>query len=165
MPLADEGAAAGCDMFERSDSDDLRSSDSKFNENEAVIVERHVALLVQAGLDPSAISVISPYQAQVALLSRALKERYVGIECGSVDGFQGRENEVVIVSLVRSNDQREVGFLRDHRRLNVAMTRPKRQLVVVGDSETVSKGSAFLKGWMAYLEEHADLRPADMLDL
>jgi DNA polymerase alpha-associated DNA helicase A len=152
-------------MFERSDADDFRSADSKFNENEAVLVERHLELLVKAGLSPSAVSIISPYQAQVALLSRTLRERYVGVEIGSVDGFQGRENEVVIVSLVRSNDKHEVGFLKDHRRLNVAMTRPKRQLCVVGDSDTVSQGSSFLKKWMAYLEEHADLRPAGMIDL
>ena len=56
-----------------------------------------------------------------------------------MDGFQGREKEAVIVSLVRSNDEGEVGFLGEKRRLNVAMTRPKRSLTVIGDSETVKK--------------------------
>jgi DNA polymerase alpha-associated DNA helicase A len=68
-----------------------------------------------------------------------LKDRYPGIELGSVDGFQGREKEAVIVSLVRSNPDGEVGFLGEKRRLNVAMTRPKRSLTVIGDSETVKR--------------------------
>ena len=68
-----------------------------------------------------------------------LKDEFPGIELGSVDGFQGREKEAVIVSLVRSNDEGEVGFLGEKRRLNVAMTRPKRSLTVIGDSETVKK--------------------------
>lgn len=62
---------------------------------------------------------------------------------------------MVILSLVRSNDKREVGFLSDERRLNVAMTRPRRQLCVVGDSDTVSHGGKFLKDWLAWLEENA----------
>lgn len=57
--------------------------------------------------------------------------------------------------------QGEVGFLREQRRLNVAMTRPRRQLVVVGDSGTVAKGSTFLKKWMDWLEENADVRVAE----
>ncbi len=68
-----------------------------------------------------------------------LKETYPGIELGSVDGFQGREKEAVIVTLVRSNTDGEVGFLGEKRRLNVAMTRPKRSLTVIGDSETVRR--------------------------
>lgn len=95
-----------------------------------------------------------------------LREQHPGIELGSVDGFQGREKEAVIVSLVRSNAEHEVGFLSEKRRLNVAMTRPRRHLCVVGDSETVGHGSTFLKAWMAFLEENADLRypdPGDML--
>jgi hypothetical protein len=76
---------------------------------------------------------------QLALLSGALKEAYPGIELGSVDGFQGREKEAVVVSTVRSNAEHQVGFLGERRRLNVAMTRPKRHLCVIGDSETLSR--------------------------
>lgn len=72
-------------------------------------------------------------------MSHTLREEFPGIELGSVDGFQGREKEAIIVSLVRSNSEREVGFLGEKRRLNVAMTRPKRLLVVIGDSSTVSQ--------------------------
>jgi DNA polymerase alpha-associated DNA helicase A len=77
---------------------------------------------------------------------------------GSVDGLQGQEREAIVLSLVRSNPIGEVGFLSEYRRLNVAMTRARRQLCVVGDSGTVGKGSGYLKGWMAWLEAEADVR-------
>ncbi|KAI8942995.1 hypothetical protein NX059_001033 [Plenodomus lindquistii] len=102
---------------------------------------------------------------QLALLAALLKETYPGIELGSVDGFQGREKEAVIVSTVRSNAEHEVGFLGEKRRLNVAMTRPRRHLCVIGDSDTMSKGSKFLGAWMGFLEEHADLRYANLGDV
>ena len=73
------------------------------------------------------------------MLAGLLKEQYPQLELGSVDGFQGREKEAVVVSTVRSNSEHEVGFLGEKRRLNVAMTRPKRHLCVVGDSDTISK--------------------------
>ncbi|CAG8950378.1 hypothetical protein HYFRA_00006871 [Hymenoscyphus fraxineus] len=138
--------------------------DSKSNEMEAVLVKQHVENLVDAGVNPEDIAVITPYNAQVALMARAMKEVLPGIELGSVDGFQGREKEVVIVSLVRSNSDREVGFLGEKRRLNVAMTRPRRQLVVIGDSETLSNNK-FLKRWMDFLEENADLRYPSVAEL
>jgi DNA polymerase alpha-associated DNA helicase A len=139
--------------------------DSKSNEMEAALVQLHVGSLIAAGVHAEDIAVVTPYNAQLAILSQLLKEKYAGIELGSVDGFQGREKEAVIVSLVRSNPEHEVGFLGEKRRLNVAMTRPKRHLCVIGDSETVGKGSTFLKRWMAHLEEHADLRYPDVADL
>jgi DNA polymerase alpha-associated DNA helicase A len=92
--------------------------DSKSNEMEALVVARHVNNLVDAGLRPEHIAVITPYNGQLALLSRMLREKYPGIELGSVDGFQGREKEAVVVSLVRSNAEHEVGFLAEKRRLN-----------------------------------------------
>jgi DNA polymerase alpha-associated DNA helicase A len=92
--------------------------DSKSNEMEALVVARHVDTLIDAGLRPESIAVITPYNGQLALLSRMLREKYPGIELGSVDGFQGREKEAVVVSLVRSNAEHEVGFLAEKRRLN-----------------------------------------------
>ena len=115
--------------------------ESKSNEMEAVLVRQHVRTLVdEAGVKPEDIAVVTPYNAQVGspfsfvyLSSEAdyelhayiqlailapLKEKYPGIELGSVDGFQGREKEAVIVSLVRSNPDGEVGFLGEKRRLN-----------------------------------------------
>ncbi|KAJ9638999.1 hypothetical protein H2199_006860 [Coniosporium tulheliwenetii] len=139
--------------------------ESKSNELEAALVKLHVRNLVDAGVRPEDIAVVTPYNAQLAVLSQLLKEAFPGIELGSVDGFQGREKEAVIVSLVRSNPEHEVGFLGEKRRLNVAMTRPKRHLCVIGDSETAGRGSAFLKRWMAFLEETADLRYPNASDL
>lgn len=112
-------------------------AESKSNEMEAALVKLHVQSLVSAGVRAEDIAVVTPYNAQLALLAGQLKEAFPGIELGSVDGFQGREKEAVVVSLVRSNGAREVGFLGERRRLNVAMTRPKRHLCVIGDSETV----------------------------
>lgn len=139
--------------------------DSKSNDLEAAVVKMHVQNLITAGLKAEDIAVITPYNAQLAVLQNLLREAYPGIELGSVDGFQGREKEAVIVSLVRSNDAREVGFLGEKRRLNVAMTRPRRHLCIIGDSETVSKGSSFLKRWMKFLEDNADLRYPSLDDL
>ncbi|KAK4648438.1 uncharacterized protein QC761_110050 [Podospora bellae-mahoneyi] len=139
--------------------------DSKRNEGEAMLVREHVRCLVEdGGVRAEDVAVVSPYNAQLALLA-PLKEQYPGIELGSVDGFQGREKEAVIVTLVRSNSDGEVGFLAEKRRLNVAMTRPKRSLTVIGDSETIKKGSKFLKKWMEFLEENADLRYPDLASL
>ncbi len=114
-------------------------SESKSNAMEAALVELHVKNLVEAGVKPEDIAVVTPYNAQLALMSGPLKEAFPGIELGSVDGFQGREKEAIIVTLVRSNTTGEVGFLGERRRLNVAMTRPRRHLCVIGDSETVTK--------------------------
>jgi hypothetical protein len=79
--------------------------------------------------------VITPYSAQVRLLRERLDGN--GLEVDSVDGFQGREKEAVLVSLVRSNADAEIGFLADIRRMNVALTRARRKLIVVGDSATI----------------------------
>ncbi|KAI0293908.1 P-loop containing nucleoside triphosphate hydrolase protein [Russula brevipes] len=152
---------AGCEYFERVEGDD--DEGSRCNENEATIVHKWVATLVAAGITSSQIGIITPYQAQVVLLTSLLRSSYgPELEIGTVDGMQGREKEAVIISLVRSNDKREVGFLKDERRLNVAMTRARRHLCVVGDSSTVQHGSKYLKDWVAWLEDNADIRFPDL---
>ncbi|KFG81862.1 DNA-binding protein SMUBP-2 [Metarhizium anisopliae] len=160
----------GGDFPERSEEDDKDNpkkgrgslhSESKSNEMEAALVLQHAGQLVGAGVRPEDIAIVTPYNAQLGVLA-PLKEKFPGIELGSVDGFQGREKEAVIVSLVRSNPDGEVGFLGEKRRLNVAMTRPRRSLTVIGDSETVRRGSNFLKKWMEFLEDNADLRYPDI---
>lgn len=93
-------------------------SDSKSNEMEAALVRLHVRNLVEAGVLAEDIAVVTPYNGQLALLALDLKESFPGIELCSVDGFQGREKEAVVVSLVRSNPEHEVGFLAEKRRLN-----------------------------------------------
>jgi superfamily I DNA and/or RNA helicase len=68
-----------------------------------------------------------------------------GVEVSTVDGFQGREKEVIIISMVRSNPRGEIGFLSNEKRMNVAVTRAKRLCVLIGDSGTVSRSSKYLK--------------------
>jgi DNA polymerase alpha-associated DNA helicase A len=94
----------------------LSMGESKSNSGEASIARMHVRNLIKAGVKAEDIAVITPYNAQLALVSRMLKVQYPGIELGSVDGFQGREKEAVIVSLVRSGA--DIGFLAEKRRLN-----------------------------------------------
>lgn len=154
----------GLDMYERED-DAVLSTHSRINENEASLVMRHIEWLVQHGIPPACIAVLSPYAAQVHLLSQHIRTMYgTSIEVGTVDGMQGREKDVVILSLVRSNDEQQVGFLHDSRRLNVAMTRARRQLVVIGDADTVGGENArhdttasrqFLRAWIEHLHSEA----------
>jgi superfamily I DNA and/or RNA helicase len=110
--------------------------ESRLNPQEAVLVARKVHALLQTGVSASDVAVIAPYAAQVRRLRELLP--VAGLEIDSVDGFQGREKEVVVLSLVRSNREDEIGFLADVRRLNVALTRARRKLLVIGDSATLS---------------------------
>ena len=126
--------------------------DSKANAGEVDLVSSHVLSLIEAGLPAADIAVITPYNAQVDMLRHRLSASYPDLEIDSVDGFQGREKEAVIISLVRSNKSREIGFLEDTRRMNVALTRARRKLIVIGDSATIS-AHAFYKS----LLEHFDL--------
>ncbi|RKP37806.1 DNA helicase-like protein [Dimargaris cristalligena] len=138
-------------------------AESKLNQSEADLVVRHLELLIdEAGVLAQDVAVISPYNAQVRLLATLLKGKYPELEIGSVDGFQGREKEAVVLSLVRSNDEGQVGFLADYRRLNVAITRPRRHLCVVGDSETLSQNNAFLKGLCEWIQDTGDVHCAEI---
>lgn len=161
----------GGDFPEQNTEDDvavnlMQSTGSKYNELEALVVTQHVDKLISAGVEPEQIGVISPYSAQVTVIRKLLAPKFDNrIEVSTVDGFQGRENEVIIVSLVRSNDNREVGFLNDPRRLNVAMTRPKRQLCVIGDIELLQQsGVLFLADWAKYAEENFEVQYPDIGD-
>jgi ATP-dependent RNA/DNA helicase IGHMBP2 len=123
--------------------------ESRLNRQEAALVVRKVRGLLNSGVAASDIAVIAPYAAQVRLLREQLSVS--GLEIDSVDGFQGREKEAVAISLVRSNPQGEIGFLQDIRRMNVALTRARRKLLVVGDSATLS-GHAFYRRMIEYFE-------------
>jgi predicted DNA helicase len=123
---------AGVDAPERS----RQGSNSRENPFEANLVVEMAENLLEAGLYERELAVISPYWDQVDRIREDLDRD--GVEVKTVDGFQGREKEVVLISLVRSNPDREVGFLRDVRRFNVALTRARRKAVVVGDSATVA---------------------------
>ncbi|KAG2405662.1 Regulator of nonsense transcripts 1-like protein [Vigna angularis] len=143
---------AGCDMEEKKDEED-----STFNEGEAEVTVAHAKRLVQSGVLPSDIGIITPYAAQVVLLKmlKNKEDRLKDVEISTVDGFQGREKEAIIISMVRSNSKKEVGFLSDRRRMNVAVTRSRRQCCLVCDTETVS-GDGFLKRLIEYFEEHGE---------
>ncbi|KAK9493790.1 P-loop containing nucleoside triphosphate hydrolase protein [Lipomyces doorenjongii] len=146
---------------------------SKYNDLEAWLVIEQVLGLLDKGVKMSDIGIISPYNAQVTIISKRLEacgdkgvinktnEEEI-LEISTVDGFQGREKNAIIISLVRSNTNGEIGFLTDDRRLNVAMTRPMRYLCVIGDTETLSRGSKFLKAWVDWATNYADIRYPDV---
>lgn len=159
----------GDDFFESNADDSSEKSTrfefSKSNENEAQLVKNYTFMLIENGVNPLHIGIIAPYSAQIALLRRLVHEKYETVEIATVDGFQGREKDVIILSLVRSNEKGEVGFLGEERRLNVAMTRPKRHLCIVGNSETIARGSKFLKKWVTWAEDNAELQFPDIGDI
>ncbi|KAI4295235.1 hypothetical protein L6164_035302 [Bauhinia variegata] len=118
---------------------DPAGTGSFYNEGEADIVVQHVFSLIYAGVSPTAIVVQSPYVAQVQLLRDRLDElpEAAGTEVATIDSFQGREADAVIISMVRSNTLGAVGFLGDSRRINVAITRARKHVAVVCDSSTI----------------------------
>jgi superfamily I DNA and/or RNA helicase len=114
-------------------------SDSRENQGEAALVADEVERVLALGVAPAEVAVIAPYDGQVQRLRALLSARVdQGLEVDTVDGFQGREKEAVVVSLTRANAEGEVGFLADVRRMNVALTRARKKLVVVGDGATVA---------------------------
>lgn len=133
------------------------SLQSRENEGEAALAKRIVTDLLEAGLRPSALAVLSPYRAQVRRLKSLL--RVEGLEIGTIDGFQGREKEATVVSLVRSNDKGEVGFLADTRRMNVALTRARRLLIVLGDGSTLAS-HPFYRAFLEHAEKAGACRSA-----
>ncbi|NOR77914.1 MAG: IGHMBP2 family helicase [Methanophagales archaeon] len=118
-----------------------KGSTSRENPGEAQLVKDVAERLLNRGIRPEDIAVISPYDDQVARIKRMLHVE--GLEIKTVDGFQGREKEVVIVSFVRSNKSGTIGFLNDLRRLNVSITRAKRKLVLIGDSNTLESEGCY----------------------
>ncbi|MSP71295.1 MAG: AAA family ATPase [Myxococcales bacterium] len=111
---------------------------STFNPQMAARTVLEVERVLERGLSPTDLAVITPYEAQARLLRTLLADaRRRGLEIGTIDGFQGREKEAIVVDLVRSNDAGDLGFLADVRRMNVALTRARRYLCVVGDSATL----------------------------
>ncbi len=132
------------------------------NEEEANIVVDILKALLECGVRLEEVGVISPYLAQVKLLRQLMEAEDLKCETKSVDGFQGREKEVIIISLVRSNIAKEIGFLKSRRRLNVAMTRAKSKLIMVGDSATLAANAPFdaLFEWLKS-EPNADIINAE----
>jgi predicted DNA helicase len=136
------------------------------NSGQAERVAKEARRLIGRGLSLAQLAIITPYHAQVLRLRDLLApEVRAGLEVGSVDGFQGREKEAVIVDLVRSNDAAEIGFLADVRRMNVAITRARRLLIVIGDSATIGSHPFYrafldraeaLGGWISAWSDEAE---------
>lgn len=107
---------------------------SKENPFEVEVVKSILEKMFEVGIKKEWIGVITPYDDQLDLLRRNLGEM---VEINTVDGYQGREKEIILISFVRSNKEKILGFLTDLRRLNTAITRAKRKLICVGDIETL----------------------------
>lgn len=121
------------------------------NEGELQIVQK---LIEAEALDPLKTAFISPYAGQVAAAKELLPKQ---MRISSIDSFQGQEKEIIILSLVRSNDDGDIGFLKDYRRMNVAITRAKEKLFVIGDSATIG-GDTFYNSFLTYIEKFGNYR-------
>jgi regulator of nonsense transcripts 1 len=122
------------------------SGTSYLNRTEATNVEKIITRFFKAGVQPKDIGIITPYEGQRSYVVSSMqtngtfkKENYKEIEVASVDAFQGREKDFIVLSCVRSNDHQGIGFLSDPRRLNVALTRAKYGLVILGNPKVLSK--------------------------
>lgn len=145
---------AGCGFEEQAGED----GDSRSNPDEINILRKHFDQLKQEHSHRWNVAVISPYRAQVELL----QAEFAGTEdvaVNTIDSFQGQERDVVYISLVRSNERGEIGFLRDYRRMNVAMTRARKKLIIIGDSATLGNDRFFAE-LLEYVEAAAGYRTA-----
>jgi superfamily I DNA and/or RNA helicase len=122
---------------------------SRMNKGEAELAMKMYSMLKEQTLQFFSCALISPYRAQIEWLERVFKDEEVTIN--TVDSFQGQEADVVIISLVRSNDENEIGFLKDYRRMNVALTRARKKLIVIGDSATIG-GDSFYQEMLQFFE-------------
>jgi len=153
---------AGCGFEELQDSE----TKSYENKDEGQIVFEHLveycSLVPESALFES-VGIIAPYRSQVAMLKALFADTEVAgkerITVNTIDSFQGQECDIMYISLTRSNDRSEVGFLSDIRRMNVAITRAKKKLVVVGDSATVGS-HPFYDSFISYATEHGRYRSA-----
>lgn len=111
--------------------------------------------------DPLKTAFISPYAGQVMAAKDVLPKQ---MRISTIDSFQGQEKENIILSLVRSNDDGDIGFLKDYRRMNVAITRAKDQLFVIGDSATIA-ADVFYNAFLTYIEKYGSYRTVWEFDL
>eukprot|EP00039_Didymoeca_costata_P013220 m.197287 g.197287 ORF g.197287 m.197287 type:complete len:876 (+) comp15710_c1_seq8:309-2936(+) len=130
---------------------------SKVNKREAEVVVARVLSALQHGMKPQDIGIISPYSAQVNLMKDMLMSRYSDarpVEVSSVDGFQGREKTLIVISTVRANNEGKLGFLHDWRRANVAMTRARNGLYIVGNRATLQRETHSWGPWLQFAQTH-----------
>lgn len=158
---------AGCGFEEKNEHPSI------VNEGEAALLMKLLEATLSSweGLDcktvPLTVGVVAPYRAQVALLKHLwaqraealVKDVQIKVSVQTIDGFQGQERDVMVIGLTRSNDQQEIGFLKDYRRINVALTRAKSKLLIVGDSATLGSDD-FYNRMIAYFQEHGGYHSA-----
>ena len=136
------------------------------NTCEAILCSQLVSSLVSSGIGPREIGVITFYRSQLALLRQQLGPRYSEVEMHTADKFQGRDKEIIILSCVRSNDSGSIGdLLKDWRRVNVALTRARSKLLIIGSRNTLAKSQNEVlerfvqlidsKGWVVNLSADA----------
>jgi predicted DNA helicase len=128
----------------------IKDSKSYRNKTESKLAVKILNTAVNIGIDPQEVALISPYKDQVDLIDSQVSDEK--IEVDTVDGFQGREKELIILSLVRTNQQGNIGFLKDLRRLNVSITRAKKKLVIIGHSRTISSNRIY-RELMSYVKQ------------
>ena len=145
---------AGSGFQEKKGSD----GSSLQNDGELRIVRQ---LLQTENLDIASTALIAPYSGQIAAARELLP---AGLRISTVDSFQGQEMDNIIITLVRSNDDGEIGFLKDYRRMNVALTRARENLYVIGDSATLGNDPFFMK-LMEYMEKSGNYRTVWEFDL
>jgi ATP-dependent RNA/DNA helicase IGHMBP2 len=167
-------------------SQSQKKSTSHRNQNEAELILQQTLYLVRKGIKPSDIGIITPYNGQLELLkeifapyfsnyvasstsssnssshinSPSVKESLDGLDIKTIDGFQGGEKECILITFVRSNESKNVGFLGENRRINVAITRAKRHLTIVCDSETCRTDS-FIATLIEHMEDNGEIIPAE----
>jgi ATP-dependent RNA/DNA helicase IGHMBP2 len=141
---------AGCGF------DEELQDGSRFNSGETNLVQKMIGVFSN---EFNSIGVISPYSVQVKHLRDELKEVILEKDIQTIDGFQGQERELIIISLVRSNTDGTIGFLKDYRRMNVALTRAKKKLIVIGDSATIGMDS-FYNDFLSYVENQGTYKSA-----
>ncbi len=145
---------AGCGYAEQ----ESEENSSRSNPEEAHLLMRHFNQLKLDLSDRTSVGVISPYRGQIDILSDLFNDEKM-VTVNTIDSFQGQERDVIYLSLVRSNDRSEIGFLKDYRRMNVAMTRARMKLVVIGDSATLGNDS-FYSDFLDFAEKLGAYRTA-----
>ena len=110
-----------------------------------------VKLIEQHGIDPKRTALITPYSGQLQLAKSLFNGHLNFDRISTIDSFQGQEADTIILSLVRSNSNQQIGFLSDYRRMNVALTRAKHELYIIGDSSTIGSDS-FYSGLLEFIE-------------
>lgn len=147
MPSRGLALICRCFFYNSSGAEEISASGTSYlNRTEAANIEKLVTYLLKAGLRASQIGVITPYEGQRAYISALFQRQtmmsapaYQDIEIASVDAFQGREKDFILLSCVRSNQNQGIGFLNDPRRLNVALTRARLGLVICGNAKVLGK--------------------------